>query len=136
MSVMKVRSGTWLLMLPGLMWLGLLMVLPCLLVFVLIFFERDIYGGIDWQAPTLDNIARVLRLRLAAGEQPVVVHSAVSGITDRLDDGDDGRGRRVEGEHRPHDLDGGGHRTGPGDRHGGEGRPLGSDSASVCSSRF
>ena len=59
MSVMKVRSGTWLLMLPGLMWLGLLMVLPCLLVFVLIFFERGIYGGIDWQAPTLDNIARV-----------------------------------------------------------------------------
>ena len=46
-------------MLPGLMWLGLLMVVPCLLVFVLIFFERGIYGGIDWQAPTLENIARV-----------------------------------------------------------------------------
>jgi len=56
---MKARSGTWLLMLPGLMWLGLLMVVPCLLVFVLIFFERGIYGGIDWQAPTLENIARV-----------------------------------------------------------------------------
>ena len=32
-----------------------------------------------------DQIARVLRLRLAAGEQPVVVHSAVSGVTDRLE---------------------------------------------------
>lgn len=32
-----------------------------------------------------DNIARVLRQRVAAGEQPVVVHSAVSGVTDRLE---------------------------------------------------
>ena len=32
-----------------------------------------------------DQIAHVLRLRLAAGEQPVVVHSAVSGVTDRLE---------------------------------------------------
>lgn len=46
-------------MLPGLLWLGLLMVVPCLLVFVLIFFERGIYGGIDWQAPTLENVQRV-----------------------------------------------------------------------------
>ena len=34
---MNTRSGTWLLMLPGLLWLGLLMVVPCLLIFVLIF---------------------------------------------------------------------------------------------------
>lgn len=32
-----------------------------------------------------DNIALVLRQRVAAGEQPVVVHSAVSGVTDRLE---------------------------------------------------
>ena len=56
---MKARTGTWLLMLPGLLWLGLLMVVPCLLIFVLIFFERGVYGGVDWQAPTLENVTRV-----------------------------------------------------------------------------
>jgi spermidine/putrescine transport system permease protein len=45
-------------MAPGLFWLGLLMVVPCLLIFVLIFFERGIYGGIDWNAATLENIRR------------------------------------------------------------------------------
>ncbi|MGL6181264.1 MAG: ABC transporter permease [Aestuariivirga sp.] len=45
-------------MAPGLLWLGLLMVVPCLLIFVLIFFERGIYGGIDWNATTLENIRR------------------------------------------------------------------------------
>jgi spermidine/putrescine transport system permease protein len=45
-------------MAPGLLWLGLLMVVPCALIFVLIFFERGIYGGIDWHAPTLENIGR------------------------------------------------------------------------------
>ncbi|MGL4527320.1 MAG: ABC transporter permease [Aestuariivirga sp.] len=45
-------------MTPGLLWLGLLMVVPCLLIFVLIFFERGIYGGIDWNAATLENIRR------------------------------------------------------------------------------
>jgi spermidine/putrescine transport system permease protein len=52
------RLTSWLLMAPGLLWLVALMVVPCLLIFVLIFFERGIYGGIDWDAPTLDNIAR------------------------------------------------------------------------------
>ena len=56
---MITRSATWLLMLPGLLWLGVLMVVPCLLIFVLIFFERGIYGGIDWSAPTLENVTRV-----------------------------------------------------------------------------
>lgn len=56
---MNTRSATWLLMLPGLLWLGLLMVVPCLLIFVLIFFERGIYGGIDWAAPTFENVTRV-----------------------------------------------------------------------------
>ena len=55
---MNSRYGTWLLMLPGLLWLGLLMVVPCLLIFVLIFFERGTYGGIDWQAPTFENVTR------------------------------------------------------------------------------
>jgi spermidine/putrescine transport system permease protein len=55
---MSPRLTTSLLMLPGLLWLGFLMVVPCLLIFVLIFFERGIYGGIDWNAPTLQNIAR------------------------------------------------------------------------------
>ncbi|MCB1377390.1 MAG: ABC transporter permease [Alphaproteobacteria bacterium] len=45
-------------MAPGLLWLGLLMVVPCLLVFVLIFFERGIYGGIDWSVVTFDNTRR------------------------------------------------------------------------------
>jgi spermidine/putrescine transport system permease protein len=55
---MKTNHASWLLMAPGLLWLGLLMVVPCALIFVLIFFERGIYGGIDWAAPTLDNIRR------------------------------------------------------------------------------
>jgi spermidine/putrescine transport system permease protein len=55
---MKSNQASWLLMAPGLFWLGLLMVVPCALIFVLIFFERGIYGGIDWAAPTLDNIRR------------------------------------------------------------------------------
>lgn len=57
---MSPRLISWLLMAPGLFWLGLLMVVPCLLIFVLIFFERGIYGGIDWSAPTLENFRRAL----------------------------------------------------------------------------
>ena len=34
------------------------MVVPCLLIFVLAFFERGIYGGIDWNAVTLENFRR------------------------------------------------------------------------------
>ncbi len=45
-------------MAPGLAWLTALMVVPCLLIFVLAFFERGIYGGVDWEAPTLDNFFR------------------------------------------------------------------------------
>lgn len=44
------------------------------------------FGGTSVSSrPNWDNIAKVLRARLAAGEQPVVVHSAVSGVTDRLE---------------------------------------------------
>jgi spermidine/putrescine transport system permease protein len=55
---MSHRLTAALLMAPGLMWLGLLMVVPCLLIFAMMFFERGTYGGIDWQAPTLGNLAR------------------------------------------------------------------------------
>ncbi len=55
---MSPRLTSTLLMAPGLLWLGLLMVVPCLLIFVLIFFERGIYGGIDWNAATLENVRR------------------------------------------------------------------------------
>ncbi len=55
---MSPRFTSWLLMAPGLLWLGLLMVVPCLLIFVLIFFERGAYGGIDWSAATLENFRR------------------------------------------------------------------------------
>jgi spermidine/putrescine transport system permease protein len=49
---------TWALMAPGLLWLLVLMVIPCLLIFVLAFFERGTYGGIDWNVVTLENIRR------------------------------------------------------------------------------
>jgi spermidine/putrescine transport system permease protein len=49
---------TWALMAPGLLWLLVLMVIPCLLIFVLAFFERGTYGGIDWSIVTLENIRR------------------------------------------------------------------------------
>jgi len=55
---MNGRNLSWLLMAPGLLWLTLLMVVPCLLIFVLAFFERGIYGGVDWNTFTFDNFAR------------------------------------------------------------------------------
>ncbi len=45
-------------MAPGLVWLTALMIVPCLLIFVMAFFERGIYGGVDWGAPTSDNFFR------------------------------------------------------------------------------
>ncbi len=49
---------SYLLMAPGLLWLVCLMVVPCLLIFGLMFFERGTYGGIDWSIVTFDNVAR------------------------------------------------------------------------------
>jgi spermidine/putrescine transport system permease protein len=46
------------LMAPGLLWLVALMVIPCALIFVLIFFERGVYGGVDWSIITTANITR------------------------------------------------------------------------------
>ena len=51
------RTGL-LMMSPGLGWLAAFMVAPCLVIFVLAFFERGVYGGIDFDAPTLENFAR------------------------------------------------------------------------------
>jgi len=42
---------------PGTIWLLLLMVVPCLLVFVYAFFERGVYGGIVYSF-TLENFSR------------------------------------------------------------------------------
>ena len=52
------RLTSWLLMAPGLIWLTALMIVPCLLIFVLAFYERGIYGGVDWSALTLENFRR------------------------------------------------------------------------------
>ncbi|MGQ0486627.1 MAG: ABC transporter permease [Hyphomicrobiales bacterium] len=52
------RLTSWLLMAPGLLWLAAFMVVPCLLVLALAFFERGTYGGIDWNAATLENFRR------------------------------------------------------------------------------
>ena len=45
-------------MAPGLLWLTALMIVPCLLIFILAFYERGIYGGVDWSAATLANFSR------------------------------------------------------------------------------
>ena len=45
-------------MAPGLLWLTALMIVPCLLIFVVAFFERGTYGGVDWSAATLENFSR------------------------------------------------------------------------------
>ena len=53
------RLQTTLLIGPGLVWLVLLLVVPCALIFVLSFFERGIYGGIDYIF-TLENFSRAI----------------------------------------------------------------------------
>ena len=54
---MSSRLKTLLLLFPGVGWLLLLMVVPCLLVFAFSFFERGVYGGIDYTF-TWENFAR------------------------------------------------------------------------------
>lgn len=51
------RTTRMLLALPAIAWLGLLMVVPCLILLVNSFFERGVYGGIDYVV-TLDNYTR------------------------------------------------------------------------------
>jgi spermidine/putrescine transport system permease protein len=55
---MRNRFSSFLLMCPGLFWLGLFMVVPCLLLLVVAAFERGTYGGVDWSIPTTENFAR------------------------------------------------------------------------------
>lgn len=57
---MSPRFNTRFLMAPGLLWLVGLMVLPCLLIFILAFFERGTYGGVDWSIATLENFRRAV----------------------------------------------------------------------------
>lgn len=45
---MSPRLRSWLLMLPGIGWLTVFMIVPCLIVFFYGFFERGVYGGIDY----------------------------------------------------------------------------------------
>src|SRR5262245_9111507 len=47
-------------MAPGLAWLLAFMVVPSMLVLVVAFFERGVYGGVDWNVPTLDNFRRAI----------------------------------------------------------------------------
>jgi spermidine/putrescine transport system permease protein len=57
MDPMNDRKSLYL-MSPALMWLTGLMVVPCLLILVLAFFRRGIYGGIEYTF-TLENLALV-----------------------------------------------------------------------------
>jgi spermidine/putrescine transport system permease protein len=47
-----------LLVAPGLLWLLVLLAVPCALIFVTAFYERGVYGGVEWSAPTLENFVR------------------------------------------------------------------------------
>jgi len=53
----RLKNG--LLLAPGLGWLGLFMVVPCAIVFFFSFFERGVYGGIEYHF-TLENFRRTL----------------------------------------------------------------------------
>jgi spermidine/putrescine transport system permease protein len=48
----------WTLMVPGIGWLLLFLVIPCLLIFVMAAFERGTYGGVDWKVLTTENLTR------------------------------------------------------------------------------
>lgn len=50
---------TWVLIGPGLGWISLFLVIPCALIFVYAFFERGVYGGVDYVF-TLENFERAL----------------------------------------------------------------------------
>jgi spermidine/putrescine transport system permease protein len=52
------RLTAWLLMLPGVLWLILLMIVPCAIILVTAFYERGVYGGVDWSAASLGNFGR------------------------------------------------------------------------------
>lgn len=54
---MNRQRSSILFILPGLGWLTLFMIIPCLIVFYYSFFERGIYGGIDYNF-NFDNFGR------------------------------------------------------------------------------
>lgn len=54
------RLTRTILMAPGLGWLALFLLVPCLLVFFNAFYERGIYGGVDYDAFTYDNFQRLI----------------------------------------------------------------------------
>lgn len=56
---MRDRVTSAVLMGPGLGWLALFLVVPCALIFAYAFFERGVYGGIDYTF-SLENFARAL----------------------------------------------------------------------------
>ena len=56
---MGARVRTLLLIMPGVGWLTLFMIVPCLIVFFYSFFERGTYGGIDYNF-TLENFQRAV----------------------------------------------------------------------------
>jgi spermidine/putrescine transport system permease protein len=45
---------------PGLAWIALFLLVPCGLLFFNAFFERGVYGGIDYDAATAENFSRAL----------------------------------------------------------------------------
>jgi spermidine/putrescine transport system permease protein len=54
------NNSAFLLMAPGLLWLVLLLVIPCAVIFAMAFFERGVYGGIDYGALTVENFRRAI----------------------------------------------------------------------------
>ena len=55
---MRASRSFWLVM-PGISWLTLLMVIPCVIIFVYAFFERGVYGGIEYRF-NFENFHRVI----------------------------------------------------------------------------
>ena len=56
---MRSSTKNILLIAPGLGWIALFMVIPCLLIFMLGFFERGIYGGVDYNF-NFENFVRAI----------------------------------------------------------------------------
>ena len=54
---MRASRSFWL-VLPGVGWLVMLMIVPCILIFVYAFFERGVYGGIEYNF-NFENFRRV-----------------------------------------------------------------------------
>ena len=58
-SRMSNRVKSLLLILPGVGWITVFMIVPCLIIFVYSFFERGVYGGIEFNSPwTISTVPR------------------------------------------------------------------------------